>query len=81
MWLGVEENDSPTLSFFNLTAGLPSFNLQRVDVTPRYYRRGTSVGFRTAAFDVRLYWAIPEPATWLLLTLGVATLLAMRRRA
>jgi hypothetical protein len=78
MWLGVEENDSPTLSLFDLTAGLPSFNLQRIDVTPKYYRLGE--GFRTAAFDVLLYWMIPEPATWLLVTLGAATLLAIRRR-
>jgi hypothetical protein len=81
MWLGFEENDSPTLSFFHLTAGFPSFNLQRIDITPRYYREGTSSAtFRTAAFDVRLYWSIPEPATWLLVALGAATVLAIRRR-
>jgi hypothetical protein len=82
MWLGLSEHKSTSSSFF-LTGGRPTFNLQRVEVMPHYYRRGIDDGdtFRSAAFDVRFYWLIPEPTTWLLLAGATLTILMPRRPA
>jgi hypothetical protein len=75
MWLGLDEYKTSGSSFF-LSEGFPNYNLQRVEITPHYYRLGTagSDTFRTAAFDARFYWVIPEPTTGVLAT-GAALLL------
>jgi hypothetical protein len=87
MWLGSDEleedegNTSNSLVRSRLSAGFPTYNLQRVDITVRYYRTGTDDGatFRTAAFDATWYWLVPEPATWLLM-IGTASFVPFRRR-
>jgi hypothetical protein len=87
MWLGTTEleekevSSSSNLTRSNLSEGFPTYNLQRVDITVRYYRTGIDDGatFRTAAFDATFYWLVPEPAAWLLM-IGTALLASFRRR-
>jgi hypothetical protein len=87
MWLGTDEleekeiSSSGDLSRGRLSAGSATYNLQRVDITVRYYRTGTDDGirFRTAAFDATFYWLVPEPATWISVV-SATTLLILRRR-
>jgi hypothetical protein len=86
MWLGIDELEVDVVVFDTsfrraVEAGFPTFNLQQVDVTPRYYRTGTDAGdtFRTAAFNARFYWLIPEPATWIFVVMGVSLIQLCRR--
>jgi hypothetical protein len=81
MWLGLDNSVGIGIGSFTLIAGHPTYNLQQVDITPRYYRSGVAGGdtFRTALFDLRLYWLVPEPASWVLV-MGAILLLAVRHR-
>ena len=88
MWLGSDEleegevSTSSSLSRGRLSAGFPTYNLQRVDITVRYYRTGTDDGvtFRTAAFDAVFYWLVPEPTTLTPILFAAAVLVLRHRR-
>jgi hypothetical protein len=72
------------ISYLDLVRGSPDYDLRRIDITPRYLRKGIDGNdtFRTAEFTAVFYWeVIPEPATSTSLMLGIAAMLAMRRRA
>jgi hypothetical protein len=59
----------------------PNFLLERVEVTPDSFSMwdANSLRYYTASFTVRMYWSIPEP-TSLMLALGAASSISMRRR-
>jgi hypothetical protein len=88
MWLGSDEleedevSNSSQLSRGRLSAGFPTYNLQRVDITVRYYRTGIDDGvtFRTAAFDAEFYWLVPEPCTRVLAMAAIPLLILPTRR-
>jgi hypothetical protein len=75
MWLGLEP--SP-IDYRDLTQGFPDYNLQRIDIYPRYFRTGIDGGntFRAADFTAVFYWGvIPEPATAALVMSAVLVLM------